>query len=54
LDLRDVGGAQRLNMSHVAARQEVRQLLLAIGLPEAPKPAQNDGITGKLSLQDPI
>lgn len=54
LDLRDVGGAQRLNMSHIAARQEVRQLLLAIGLPEAPKPAQNDGITGKLALQDPI
>src|SRR3546814_20626217 len=34
VDLRDTG--TRLNMSHVAARQEIRQLLEAIGLPREP------------------
>ncbi len=54
LDLRELGTGQRLNMSHVAARQEVRQLLQAIGLPSAPQPAQNERTTGNLELQDPI
>jgi chromosome partitioning protein len=36
LDLREDDGAIPLTMSHVAARQEVRALLRAIGLPEAP------------------
>ena len=35
LDLREPGAATRMNMSHIAARQEVRQLLQAIGLPMA-------------------
>lgn len=34
LDLRDPGAGIRLNMSHLAARQEVRMMLEAIGLPE--------------------
>jgi len=36
LDLREGAGAAPLSMSHVAARQEVRALLRAIGLPEGP------------------
>ncbi len=36
LDLREDDTAIPLSMSHVAARQEVRALLRAIGLPEAP------------------
>jgi chromosome partitioning protein len=36
LDLREDDSAIPLSMSHVAARQEVRALLRAIGLPEAP------------------
>ena len=32
LDLRDPGAGVRLNMSHIAARQEVRLLLEVIGL----------------------
>ncbi|MCH8000294.1 MAG: AAA family ATPase [Proteobacteria bacterium] len=36
LDLRDDDPEFQLSMSHVAARQEVRALLRAIGLPEAP------------------
>ncbi len=36
LDLREGEGAAPLSMSHVAARQEVRSLLRAIGLPEGP------------------
>ncbi len=32
LDLRDVGGGVRVTMSHLAARQEVRDLLHAVGL----------------------
>ncbi len=40
LDLRAPGAGERLNMSHVAARQEVRQLLHAIGLPTTPQTAQ--------------
>jgi chromosome partitioning protein len=36
LDIHASGGAGRLNMSHVAARQEVRMLLRAIGLVESP------------------
>ena len=36
LDLREGEGAVPLSMSHVAARQEVRTLLRAIGLPEGP------------------
>jgi chromosome partitioning protein len=35
LDLREPGAATKMNMSHIAARQEVRQLLQAIGLPMA-------------------
>ena len=34
LDLRDPDAGIRLNMSHLAARQEVRMMLEAIGLPE--------------------
>lgn len=33
LDLRDVGSAWRLNLSHVAARQEVRGLMQTVNLP---------------------
>ncbi len=36
LDLRDDDAEFKLSLSHVAARQEVRALLRAIGLPEAP------------------
>ena len=36
LDLRNADANMRLNMSHVAARQEVRALLTAIGLTPAP------------------
>jgi chromosome partitioning protein len=36
LDLREGEGAAPFSMSHVAARQEVRALLRAIGLPEGP------------------
>ena len=35
LYLREPGAVAKMNMSHVAARQEVRQLLQAIGLPMA-------------------
>lgn len=35
LDLREPGAVSKMNMSHVAARQEVRQLLETIGLPMA-------------------
>ncbi len=38
LDLLEDDPEFRLSMSHVAARQEVRALLRAIGLPEAPAP----------------
>lgn len=48
LDLRELGAGQRLNMSHVAARQEVRQLLQVIGLPSTPQPAQNERTAGNL------
>jgi chromosome partitioning protein len=43
LDLRSADAKMRLNMSHVAARQEVRALLTAIGLTPAPEetPAEN-------------
>jgi chromosome partitioning protein len=34
LDLREKGVDQRMTMSHVAARQEVRALLEGLGLPE--------------------
>ena len=54
LDLRAPGVGQRLNMSHVTARQEVRQLLEAIGLPNAPEPAQNGPQSGNSQLPDPI
>lgn len=37
LDLRNSDANMRLNMSHVAARQEVRALLTAIGLTPAPE-----------------
>ena len=39
LDLREDAADIPLNMSHVAARQEVRALISAIGLPEAPAEA---------------
>jgi len=32
LDLRDVGDDVKLNMSHIAARQEVTQLVTALGV----------------------
>lgn len=48
LDLRAAGIGQRLNMSHVSARQEVRQLLDAIGLPQANETAQNNVKSGKI------
>lgn len=54
LDLREPGVGQRLNMSHVAARQEVRLLLQAIGLPGTPETAQNDTKSGNLRAFDPI
>ena len=42
LDLREDGAGVTLNMSHVAARQEVRALLQAIALP-GPAPAAPTG-----------
>ena len=36
LDLRDEAPGFRMSLSHVAARQEVRALLQAIGLPDNP------------------
>jgi chromosome partitioning protein len=49
LDMRRPGTGIRLNMSHIAARQEVRMLLQAIGLP-----AHNGTGTGNSSGSDPI
>ena len=46
LDLRTPGVTQRMNSSHIAARQEVRQLLVAIGLPNPPETAQNSMDSG--------
>jgi len=43
LDLRSSDANMRLNMSHVAARQEVRALLTAIGLTPAPEERTNGG-----------
>ncbi len=54
LDLREKGIGQRLNTSHIAARQEVRQLLQAIGLPNMPEPVQNECKAGNLESPDPI
>ena len=48
LDLRAAGIGQRLNMSHVSARQEVRQLLDAIGLPQTRETAQNEAKSGNI------
>jgi len=39
LDLRDPGLGRSLSMSHVAARQEVRELLAAVGMEAAPSGA---------------
>ena len=33
LDLREAGGVERLNLSHVAARQELRELIATLALP---------------------
>ena len=49
LDMRRPGLGVRLNMSHVAARQEVRMLLQAIGLP-----AHNGADNGNSLGSDPI
>ena len=53
LDLLDDDPEFQLSMSHVAARQEVRALLRAIGLPEAPPPPKatvtGTGARGTLS-----
>ena len=46
LDLRAPGLKQRLNTSHISARQEVRQLLQAIGLPNPSETAQNTPKSG--------
>jgi len=46
LDLRESGTGVRLNMSHVAARQEVRALIEAIGLGYKPRGAQEDARSG--------
>lgn len=43
LDLRSTDANMRLNMSHVAARQEVRALLTAIGLTPVPEERANGG-----------
>jgi chromosome partitioning protein len=43
LDLRSTDANMRLNMSHVAARQEVRALLTAIGLTTGPEERTNGG-----------
>jgi chromosome partitioning protein len=43
LDLRSTDANMRLNMSHVAARQEVRALLTAIGLTTGPEERPNGG-----------
>lgn len=45
LDLRDDDAEFKLSLSHVAARQEVRALIRAIGLPEAP-PVHQPAATG--------
>lgn len=54
LDLRRPGVTDRLNTSHIAARQEVRQLLAAIGLPNPLETAQNALKSGKVRSSDPI
>ena len=41
LDLKDAIGPQKLNMSHLAARQEVRYLIGSLSLPEMPGLSQN-------------
>lgn len=46
LDLREPGAGVPLNMSHLAARQEVRDLFRAIGL-EEPHPAIKSRATGR-------
>ncbi len=39
LDLRDKGAGVELNLSHVAARQEIRRLMAAMGLVAPEQPA---------------
>ena len=50
LDLRDQGTDVTLSMSHIAARQELRRLLDALGVPrtdgEAPAPREPAAATG--------
>ncbi|MDX1574767.1 MAG: division plane positioning ATPase MipZ [Kiloniellales bacterium] len=41
LDLREKGAGVRLNMSHIAARQEVRELFRAVGLEDGEAPGQD-------------
>ena len=41
LDLREKGAGVRLNMSHIAARQEVRELFRAVGLEDGESPGQD-------------
>ncbi|HAA91238.1 MAG TPA: ATPase [Rhodospirillaceae bacterium] len=43
LDLRDPEAGVRLNMSHLVARQEVRMMLEAIGLPETVERNEDEG-----------
>jgi chromosome partitioning protein len=56
LDLRHVDSGISLNMSQVAARQEVRALLQAIGLPqpEAPAEAADDAVQPALWNREPV
>ena len=46
LDLRNAGAGMRLNMSHVAARQEVRALLSAIGLAQSESRVEESAAAG--------
>jgi len=54
LDMRQPGLGARLNMSHVAARQEVRLLLRAIGLPATTELSHNGANAGNTLGSCPI
>jgi chromosome partitioning protein len=52
LDLRDEAPAFRMSLSHVAARQEVRALIQAIGLPDRPGGTADTGAEGSGQPED--
>ena len=54
LDLHTPGVTQRFNTSHIASCRKVRQLLMAIALPNAPGTAQYGAGYGNQRWPDPI